>query len=155
MGTDLWQHHSLRVVFKRLLSITSRAILTSRFENSPENGFTLVVQGILRCYFEIASNQNEPLELQTRAPWAEVKSARMTESCLAGVQKAFCTEGPRVSQKSLAHGQPKFAPVQPHVAPLLLLCLQRPFAPSPKHFGADQLIFDFCPWRPGLQLRGG
>ena len=39
-------------------------------------------------------------ELQTRAPWTEVNLAQMTESCLAGVQKVFWAEGPRVSHKS-------------------------------------------------------
>ena len=42
----------------------------------------------------------------------------MTESCLAGVQKVFWTEGPRVSQRSLAPGQTRFAPMEPHVAPV-------------------------------------
>ena len=30
-----------------------------------------------------------PQELQTRAPWTEVKSAQMTKSCLAELEKAF------------------------------------------------------------------
>ena len=58
------------------------------------------------------------LILQTRAPWTEVELAQMNESCLAGVQKVFWPEGPRVSQKSLAPVQTRFAPVQPHVAPV-------------------------------------
>ena len=58
------------------------------------------------------------LVLQTRAPWTEVNLAQMTESCLAGVQKVFRPEGPRVSQKSLAPVQTRFAPVQPPVAPV-------------------------------------
>ena len=58
------------------------------------------------------------LDFQTRTRWTEVKSVQMTESRLAGVQKVFCVEGPRVSLESLAPGQTRFAPVQPHVAPV-------------------------------------
>ena len=49
------------------------------------------------------------------------------------------TKRQRASQKSLAPGQTRSAPVHPHVAPAQ--CLQRPFAPSPKHFRQDQLIW--------------
>ena len=94
--------------------------------------------------------------LQTRAPWTEVELAQMTESCLAGVQKVFRPEGPRVSQKSLAPVQTRFAPVQPHAA-----LVQRAFC---SYFPKDLLRplqgtlghiswFDLCPWRLGLQVK--
>ena len=46
------------------------------------------------------------------------KSAQMTESCLAGVQKGLLGRGATSLPKSLALGQTRFAPVQPHVAPV-------------------------------------
>ena len=85
------------------------------------------------------------LALQTRAPWTEVKSAHVIESCLVrAVQKVFGAEGPRVSQKVTCVWANKVCaratPCCASATSLLFLHPARHSASSPKHLGPDQLI---------------
>ena len=82
-----------------------------------------------------------------------VKSVQMTESCLAGVQEVLWTEGPKVFQTHLRLGKQGLRWCNPMLSQcdsFLPLCPQRPFAPSPKCFGADELISWFA--RKGLAI---
>ena len=70
-----------------------------------------------------------------------------------GCKRSFGTREQK-SQKGLSHHQPPtpcFAPVQPSISQIWPDCAQRPFTPSPNHFGPISLNPAICQ-ESGLQL---
>ena len=94
-----------------------------------------------------------------QAAWRGGRKEETPESGYERVQKVFRIQGAEVSQEPLAPSETSFAPVQPHpfctsARGFSLPGSNRPFAPSPNHFG-EFPIFDPLPHAAWLANLGG